>query len=157
MSEWLPAAGADLLNAPAPPLSVIVPIAVDPSSTCTVPVAALGDIWTLNGTLCPKADGFADDATVTVVAASLAVWVNTADVLVALFASPLYTAVIECDPAASEDTASAADPPLIVAVPNAVVPSRNCTVPVGALGVSVFSAKEDCHLLVGSGNLTFNG
>ncbi len=70
------------------------------------------------------------------VAALLTVWVNTADVLVALLASPLYTAVTECDPAASVDTASAADPLLIVAVPSTVVPSRNCTVPVAEFGDS---------------------
>ena len=43
----------------------------------------------------------------------------------------------ECAPTANVETASDADPPPIVAVPSAVVPSRNCTIPVPVAGDTV--------------------
>jgi hypothetical protein len=54
-----------------------------------------------------------------------------------LAASPLYTAVIECAPAESAEVEKEAEPLLSVPVPRIVVPSRNCTVPVAAAGLTV--------------------
>jgi len=45
--------------------------------------------------------------------------------------------VTECAPTANVETASDADPLPIVTVPSAVVPSRNCTVPVPEAGDTV--------------------
>jgi ribosomal protein S5 len=44
--------------------------------------------------------------------------------------------VIECEPWASEDVVKKAVPFASVAVPSTVVPSKNCTVPVAAEGVT---------------------
>jgi hypothetical protein len=58
--------------------------------------------------------------------------VSAADVLAAKFESPPYAAVIECDPAASEEVANVATPEAFsVPVLSAVEPSLNVTVPVG--------------------------
>ena len=54
------------------------------------------------------------------------------DVDVALFASPLYTALIECAPSARFDVAhSALLPTSVTAEQMAVAPSLNVTAPVG--------------------------
>jgi hypothetical protein len=60
--------------------------------------------------------------------------VSAADVLAAKLASPPYAALIECDPAASEEVANVPTPEaLSVPVPSTVAPSLNVTVPVGVL------------------------
>jgi len=57
---------------------------------------------------------------------------STADVLSLKFESPLYTAVIECVPSASDAEANVAFLLLLsVPVPSSVTPSINVTVPVG--------------------------
>jgi hypothetical protein len=69
---------------------------------------------------------------------ALTVWIRIpadwalgmAELLGVLLASPLYSAMIECWPAASAEVVSAALPLLIVLVPSSVAPSRNETVPV---------------------------
>src|SRR5271156_699599 len=58
-------------------------------------------------------------------------WFRVADVLVAESLSPSYSAVIECEPAASVDLLRLATFPLSAADPSVVVPSRNTTCPVG--------------------------
>ena len=52
------------------------------------------------------------------------------EVLPLKFASPLYVAVIKCDPVLSDDVLKAAVPAFSVPVPNHIVPSKNVTVPV---------------------------
>jgi len=59
------------------------------------------------------------------------VCVSTGDVLVLKFVSPLYTAVIEWLPRASDDVVKLAFPLLSVPDPITVVPSLKVTVPVG--------------------------
>src|SRR5712671_6674743 len=59
-------------------------------------------------------------------------WFTTDDVLFAEKSSPRYSAVIACVPTASLDFVSLATPPLTVAAPIEVAPSRNFTLPVGA-------------------------
>jgi hypothetical protein len=49
------------------------------------------------------------------------------------FVSPLYTAVIECEPTVNADVLKVAEPELKVPVPKVVVPSLKVTVPVGVL------------------------
>ena len=67
--------------------------------------------------------------------AALTVCVTAAEVLVAKLASPEYTAVMECEPASSEDVERVAWPAAFNAgLPSAVVPSLKVTVPVGVPG-----------------------
>jgi hypothetical protein len=56
---------------------------------------------------------------------------SAADVLVVKLELPPYTAVIECVPSASVETANVAFPLVSVPVPRVVLPSLNVTVPVG--------------------------
>jgi len=114
-----------------PLLIVPVPSVVLPSMNVTVPVAVVGVTAAVNFTDEPYVDGFNEDVSVTVVTA-FTVCVNVADVLLLSFASPPYTAVIECDPAASVEVLYVACPLLIAPVPSVVVPSLNVTVPVAA-------------------------
>jgi hypothetical protein len=58
-----------------------VPSVVLPSVNVTVPVAFTGVTVVANVTDEPCADGFADEASVTVVLALFTVWVSTAEVL----------------------------------------------------------------------------
>jgi hypothetical protein len=54
----------------------------------TIPVAVVGVTVAVNVTEEPYTDGFADEASVTVVFALFTVWVSTDDVLPLSFASP---------------------------------------------------------------------
>ncbi len=109
-----------------------------PSLNCTVPVADAGVTVALKVTDWPSAS--TDSATKSL-PRSLAVAIlcdSAGDVLGASFVSPVYAAVIVCAcPTANEETDNDAFPPPIGAVPSAVVPSANCTVPVAVLGVTV--------------------
>jgi hypothetical protein len=63
---------------------------------------------------------------------------NAADVLAKSFASPAYPAVIECVPAARDEVWNVATALVVpaafnVPVPNCTPPSKNATVPVGAV------------------------
>ena len=137
MIECGPAANVETANIAEPLLMVPVPSAVVPSRNCTVPVPVAGDSVALKVTDWPTADGFKDDVKVVDDASLFTVWVRTAEVLPAVLASPLYTAVMECAPTANVDTASDAEPLATVAMPSAVAPSRNCTVPAPVAGDSV--------------------
>ena len=59
------------------------------------------------------------------------------EVLPLKFVSPLYVAVIECDPAVSNDVLKAVAPAFSMPVPIEAVPSKNVTVPVGVPPVPV--------------------
>src|ERR1044071_8674180 len=110
--EWEPAASDEIAKAATPPLTVAVPSDVAPSRNCTVPVADVGATVAVNVTDCPTTDGFADEASVTVEAALFTVCGTAAEVLAAVFASPLYTAVMECETTASDEMASTGAPPI---------------------------------------------
>jgi len=71
-----------------PPLIVPVPSVVLPSVNVTVPVAVPGVTVAVNVTGKPYADGFADEASVTVVLVLLTVCVRVVDVLLLSFVSP---------------------------------------------------------------------
>jgi hypothetical protein len=83
--------------------SVPVPMLVFPSKNVTVPVGTPPGPETVavKVAACPNADGLADEARVVVVAARFTVCVKTAEVLVAKFKLPPYTAVIVCVPTES--------------------------------------------------------
>jgi len=142
--ECAPAVSVDTDSDADPLTTVAEPSADVPSRNCTVPVAAVGVTTAVSVTVWPTVEGFTDDAAVTVVAALFTVSVTMADVLEALLPSPLYTAVMECAPEASVDTDSEAAPLTTVAEPSAVVPSRNCIVPVAEAGVTVAVKLTPC-------------
>jgi hypothetical protein len=54
----------------------------------TVPVAVVGATVAVNVTEVPYADGFADEASVTVVFVLFTVWVSTEDVLLSFVSPP---------------------------------------------------------------------
>jgi len=103
----------------------------------TVPVAVVGVTVAVNFTDEPYADGFADEASVTVVLALFTLWISSKDVLPLYFALPPYEAVRKCEPGASFELLKVACPPLIVPVPSAVLPSLNVMLPVAAEGVTI--------------------
>jgi hypothetical protein len=77
-----------MLNVAFPLLIAPVPSVVLPSLKVTVPVAAEGETVAVNVTDDPYVDGFADEASVSVVLALFTVWVRVEEVLVLSFASP---------------------------------------------------------------------
>ncbi len=88
MIDCEPLASVEVLYVALPLLIVAVPSVVLPSVNVTVPVAVVGATVAVNVTEAPYADGFADEASVTVVFVLFTVWVSTDDVLLLLFASP---------------------------------------------------------------------
>ena len=76
-------------------------------------------------------------------------------VAAAKFVPPLYTALIECVPTASDEVVSVATPPESVPGPRGVLPSRKLTGPVGmpadedtvAVSVTAFCANTGLALL----------
>ena len=81
MIEFDPTASVEMLKVAFPALIVPVPSVVLPSVNVTVPVAAVGATVAVNVTDEPYVDGFADEASVTVVFVLFTVWVSTEDVL----------------------------------------------------------------------------
>jgi len=86
--EFDPTASVEMLKVAFPALIVPVPSVVLPSVNVTVPVAVVGVTVAVNVTETPYADGFADEASVTVVFVLFTVWVSVADVLPLSFVSP---------------------------------------------------------------------
>src|SRR6266481_366616 len=109
-------------NEAVPSRNVTVPVGVPPAD-CKVAV---------NTTAWPSVAGFKLDATAVVVAAWFTVCVTAPDVLAVKLPSPLYFAVMECEPTDRLDSESWAMLLETVAVPKEVAPSRNVTAPVTA-------------------------
>ena len=80
-----------------PSRKLIVPVALVPAGGCTVAVKVMP--W-------PTIAGLAEEETEVEVPARFTVSVSAVEVLAAKVVSPLYLAVMECGPAASEDTGS---------------------------------------------------
>ena len=131
-------------NCACPALTAADPNTVAPFRNCTVPVAAAGVTVAVNVTACPNVDDAGFAVSTVVVAAALTLTVTTLDVLVAEFASPAYTALIEAVPTGNAVVESCACPPLNAAVPNEVAPLKNCTVPVTVEGVTVAVSVTAC-------------
>jgi hypothetical protein len=83
-----PLASVEVLYVALPLLIVAVPSVVLPSVNVTVPVAVVGASVAVNVTEAPNADGFADEASVTVVFVLFTVWVSTEDVLLSFVSPP---------------------------------------------------------------------
>jgi len=86
-----PAGRLDVVNVATPPLSAAVPSVVAPFLNVTVPVGTPAEELTVavNVTDCPKADGFGDDVSDSVVRALLTTCFSTGEVLALYVASPL--------------------------------------------------------------------
>ena len=110
---------------------------VAPSRNWTVPVAAAGDTEAVRFTVCPYAIDPLSAASVVVVGAFVIVSFITAEAAEVQLASPRYVADIAWLPTVSAVVLSDAVPPLTVAVPITVAPSRNCTLPVAVAGDTV--------------------
>ncbi len=93
MIEFDPTASVEMLKVAFPALIVPVPSVVLPFVNVTVPVAVVGATVAVNVTEAPYADGFADEASVTVVLALFTTWISSKDVPPLYFALPPYTAV----------------------------------------------------------------
>ena len=118
-----------------PALSVLVASVAAPSMKTTVPVGvpAPGETAAtvaVKVTDCPKTEGLKEDVIVVIVSALLTNWPAAEEVLVLKLLSPLYTAVIEWEPAANDVVVKLTCPELSVLVLSAVVPSLKIIVPV---------------------------
>lgn len=87
--ECAPAASAEVDNVAVPPLSGALPSALLPSEKVTVPVAAAGDTFAVNVTLCPNAEGFALEDRVVVVLAVFTVCDTALETLLKKFGLPV--------------------------------------------------------------------
>ncbi len=93
MIEFDPTASVEMLKVAFPALIVPVPSVAVPSMNVTVPVAVVGVTVAVNFTDELYVDGFADEASVTVVLALFTTWIRSKDVLPLYFALPPYEAV----------------------------------------------------------------
>ena len=125
----MPTGRAVVVRTAVRPLSGTVPRLVLPFSKVTEPVGVPGcaDTVAVRVTDCPNMEGFSEDVNVAVELALPTVWLTAAEVLLAKFASPPYTAVIESVPSGSDVVVRLATPPVNVAVPSEVVPLKNAT------------------------------
>jgi len=108
-----------------------VPSPIAPSLKVTVPVGDAPATVAVNVTAWPASLGLSDEARAVLVPAMSTPWVNNGDTLASLLLSPPYSAVIECEPVASDEVVIVATPLLSGAVPSTVTPSLKVTVPVG--------------------------
>jgi hypothetical protein len=83
-----PLASVEVLYVALPLLIAPVPSVVLPFVNVTVPVAVVGATVAVNVTEVPYADGFADEASVTLVFVLFTVCVRVVDVLLLSFVSP---------------------------------------------------------------------
>ena len=104
-----------------PSTNVTVPVGVPLADGCTAAVKVMDS---------PKAAGLRLEATVVAVVARVTVCVRGTDMLAEKLLSPLYFAVMECEPTDKLDSESCAALVETEAVPKEVVPSKNVTVPV---------------------------
>jgi hypothetical protein len=86
--EFDPTASVEMLEVAFPALIEPVPSVVLPSVNVTAPVAVVGVTVAVNVTDEPYVDGFADEASVTVVFVLFTVCVRVVDVLPLSFVSP---------------------------------------------------------------------
>ena len=143
----MPSASDEVVSVAAPAASVTVPSVVAPSIKVTVPPVGVPPplvTVAVNVTGLPTSLGFCDDASVVVVVDRLMIWVRMLDVDPALLLSPPYTAVMECGPGDNADVVKVAIADTVVAEPSNVALSKNCTVPVGLIPVTVAVKVTDC-------------
>ena len=129
-----PTASAAVENAAVPPeVSVALPICAPSLEKVTVPAGATPVTVAVNVTLVPTVTEveLLVRLVVVVAIAALIPTGNTFEVEGVLVASPLYVAVILCEPTASVVVEKVVLPDASVPLPICVPPSKNVTVPVG--------------------------
>jgi hypothetical protein len=128
-----PADSVDVAHSAVLPLNATdAQIVVAPSLNVTLPVGDCPVTLAVKATLWPAVLGLVALIRLVELAAGSTCCVTVFEVEAALFASPLYSAVIACDPADSVDVAHDALPLLNATVAQIVVaPSLNVTEPVG--------------------------
>src|ERR1700680_3425296 len=97
--ECVPPVSVDVVNVAFPALSATVASVVALSLKVTIPVGVpevAAVTVAVNVTAWPNVDGFSEDTTAVDVACWFTTCDNTGEVLPPKFASPPYTAVIEC-------------------------------------------------------------
>lgn len=110
------------------------PRVVVPSRKVTLPVGVplvAGLTVAVNVTGCPSPDGFTDEISTVVLAASWTVWV-AATVCAWKLLSPEYVAEMESIPVVRPLVVTETEPPARVPEPNTVPPFCTVTVPVGS-------------------------
>src|SRR5438128_468285 len=118
----------------------------------TVPLTVPGVTVTVNVTAWVWTDGFSDETKVIDAVAGLTTCETAAEVLKAWVGSPPYCAVREWVPAPRfKNIRVARLAPESVAVPSAVVPSKNVMVPVAA-GATVAVSETGCPNVDGFGD-----
>lgn len=158
--EWVPAASEEVENVATPDaLSVPVPRVVEPSLNVTIPVGvpmlpAAFDTVAVNVTCCPVVAALGAAVTAVIVSATVTISVTIAvEVLPRKLVSPEYFAVIEWIPTDSDEVMNAACPfTFSVPVPICMLPSKNCTVPVGVPVVELETVAvnvTDCPKVAG--------
>jgi hypothetical protein len=157
--EWFPTAKEDVLNvACAFALSEPLPIWVVPSRKFTLPVgvplAAL-ETMAVKVTCCPAVTITAEEVSAVEVAAWTVSLTAVYEVLPVKFVSPKYFAVIEWIPSDKDEVLKAACPDAFsVPVPICMLPSKNCTMPVGVPVVELETVAvnvTDCPRVAGFG------
>src|ERR1035438_8854344 len=89
--------------------------------------------------------GFTDDARAVVVFAVFTTSWRECDVLGLNVFEPWYTAMIECEPAASDDTGIEAVPFVRVALPRPAGPSKRSTTPAGVPEEELTTAVKETN------------
>jgi hypothetical protein len=132
-----------MVSAADPPASGRLPeIGVAPSKNTTVPAAEVGVTFAAKVSEAPTTDGLVPDASVIAVVefafGLLTVCDKAEDVDPLKVASPLYCAVMECVPDDNADVVKLAAPPSSATSPEiALLPSKNTTVPLAELGITL--------------------
>jgi hypothetical protein len=146
--EWVPCVKAAVANVATPDVTVPVPSEVVPSMNWTVPVADAGVTVAVKVTtwFTLAGFGFAARATKEV---PFTFWFSSAETAAASDESPPYAAVIECVPWVKLEVENVATPDASAAVPITAPLSKNCTVPVAAVGVTVAVNVTACPTVEG--------
>jgi hypothetical protein len=141
--ECVPETNAEVEREACPAFSVPLPMDVAPSKKITVPVGDPVPVTVaVKVTGCPAVDGLTSEITEMLVGCPCTTWLTAAEMLPEKFASPEYTAVMECEPAVKVAVVNVAWPALKVPLPIVVAPSRNVIVPVGVPAAAVTVAVK---------------
>ena len=158
VSECDPIVSVVVAKVAVPAATGVVPRTLVPSRNWMDPAAAVGVTPAVSSTDAPWITGPAGvTASVVTVATGggLTTSVLAAEVDGRYAAVPgVNVADRECEPTASAEVVSVADPAATVAVPSEVTPSKNCTVPVAAVGAIVAFRATDVPETTGPAGVT---
>jgi len=150
--EWVPAARPEVENVARPLLTDPLPSVVDPSKNVTTPVAVEDETVAVNVTSCPELDGLRLDARLVLVVVLVEVFtvcISVPEMLPLKLLSPLKLAWMEWLPTLRLEVERVAMPPLRVALPMFVSPSKKLTIPLAVAGVTLAVRVTNCPELDG--------